>query len=97
MSLTALANSEMCRSKVEAETDPVIYEHRRGMGWLKFRQTHQNIGIPGHVVQPQGFVEHEVARADIQPKDECMPSNSQGRLAEFQRSLRRQPACAGSR
>ena len=66
VSLTALANSEMCRSKVEAETDPVIYEHRRVMGWLKFRQTHQNIGIPD-AVQPQGFVEHEVARADIQP------------------------------
>ena len=66
VSLTALANSEMCRSKVEAETDPVIYEHRRVMGWLKFRQTHQHIGIPD-AVQPQGFVEHEVARADIQP------------------------------
>ena len=66
VSLTALADSEMCRSKVEAETDPVIYEHRRVMGWLKFRQTHQHIGIP-HAVQPQGFIEHEVARADIQP------------------------------
>ena len=66
VSLTALADSEMCRSKVEAETDPVIYEHRRVMGWLKFRQTHQHIGIPD-AVQPQGFVEHEVARADIQP------------------------------
>ena len=67
VSLTALADSEMCRSKGAEGTDSVTHEHRRVMGWLKFRQTHQHIGIP-HAVQPQGFIEHEVARADIQPE-----------------------------